>query len=105
DDPGRHDLLGERSEDCLTETAFRSVVLDRHETTGLAGRGCHRRCVDRLDRVEIDDTSRDPVGREALRSGDRLVEGDACADQGEDVRWTRPNDLASPDRERLVGTV
>src|SRR6185503_3910925 len=23
----------------------------------------------------------------------------------EDVRWTRPNDLASPDRERLVGTV
>ena len=95
-DPRLNAFVGEGCQDRLSKAALGPVILDRHDPAGLASRRGDRRRVDRLDRVEIDDAGRDPVGGEAVRGRDRLVEGDAGADQGEDVAGLDRTTLLPP---------
>ena len=97
--------VGQGCQDRLPKAAFGPVVLDRHDPTSLTSRRGDRRRVDGLDRIEVDDSGGDPVSAQASGGGDRLMESDASADQGDHVGGAGPDDLAATDRERLVGAV
>ena len=98
-------LLGQRGEDGVAEAAFEEMVFDGDDPARRVG-GCLQRVgVDRLDRVGVNHSRRDPVLLERVGRLQRLVHRDARADDRDVVVVRRADDAAAADFELLVGPV